>query len=1001
MRRAAVVSFFGVVMCCLLLPKATSAQGTSAATITGMVRDTSGAVLPGVTVEASSPALIEKIRTTVTDGQGQYRIVELRPGTYTMTFSLPGFSMVVRQGLVLTANFTATVNVELQIGALEETVTVAGGSPLVDVSNVTQQKVVTQELLHAVPTAKTMIALASLMPAATSAPSAQDVGGSRGEATSRISIHGTKPTAATLLIDGLSYNRTSAAFGRGLMINPLSGEEIVLDLGSGGSAEYTAPGVALNIIPRDGGNEVSGTLFATGMNRAMQSDNLTSGLRDEGLRTVNRMNSIYDVNAVIGGPIRRDKLWFSSSHRRWGRDERIANLFHDANRDFRVPGAPAVIWPYTPDLDRPVNAREDFHHHDVRLTWQVSPRHKVTGSFYWQRNNQADNFSTLNTGTRAIDAAQRYCHTENLYQATWTHPRSNQLLFEGGFSLLIEDDSTFTNPCVGSPYRIEIRDTALNLLYNGQGTHAINHQHPSDQRFSMSLVSGSHHFKTGVRVLHNLFQKESFTDRPTFLPVSYTLNNGVPTGFIQFAVPRTGAHNRHITMGIFAQDQWRMDRLTVTMGLRYEHVNAWALEVEQLGGSLVAPATFPGASCLPCWHDLNPRVGMSYDLFGDGTTAVKASLGRYVELMNVALADTFAPWNAVVTSTARSWTDTNGNFFPECNLKHPDADGECGPMANRSFGQPVVRTRPDPDWITGWGKRGYTWMGSVSVDHELRPGIALNAGYYRTWFGNFTVTDNLAVTPDDFDPYCIQAPTDARLPRHISGQQICGFYDVKPHKFGLVDNLVTLAKNYGSHTEIYNGVDAQFTAQLRGGGTLAGGWNMGNTVNVFVTFPAESTSRVSQCYVVDSPEQLFNCETQNPYQHQFRLNGSIPLPGDVQVAIVYQNLPSPNYQGLLTVTTAAIAPSLGRNLAGGVRTVTKDLLERYKYFLDNRINQLDVRFSKLFSVGRLRLRGNFDVYNALNSSDVLQVRGQYRADWLQATQILNARLLKVGFQVDF
>jgi hypothetical protein len=262
-------------ICMTLTPLGAWAQGTSGASITGVVRDTSGAVLPGVTVEVSGPALIEKVRSTVTDGEGQYRTTELRPGMYTVTFTLPGFTIFRRQGLELTANFTATVNADLKVGGIEETVTVSGESPLVDVSNVTQQKVISQELLDAVPTAKSMIAMASLMPAATSAPSAQDVGGSRGEATSRVSIHGTKPTAATLLIDGLSYNRTSAAFGRGFMINPLSGVEIVLDLGSGGSAEYTAPGVALNIIPRDGGNRFSATFFGAGMNDAMQSDNLT------------------------------------------------------------------------------------------------------------------------------------------------------------------------------------------------------------------------------------------------------------------------------------------------------------------------------------------------------------------------------------------------------------------------------------------------------------------------------------------------------------------------------------------------------------------------------------------------------------------------------------------------------------------------------------------------------------------------------------------------------
>ena len=414
----------GILTGALSLSESAAGQGTSSASITGIVKDTSGAVLPGVTVEASSPALIEKVRTTVTNTEGQYQIVELRPGTYTVGFSLPGFSQFRREGLELSSNFTATVNVELTVGV--ESITMSGESPLVDARNVTQQKTVTNEVLDAVPTAKTMIALASLMPAATAAPAAQDVGGSRGEATSRVSIHGTKPTASTLFIDGLSYNRTSSAFGRGFMINPLSSQEIVLDLGAGGSAEYTAAGVALNIVPRDGGNRFSSTLFAAGTNGGMQGSNLTDELLVQGLRTVNNMNVIYDANAVFAGPVLQDRLWFSSSHRRWGRDERIANLFYDSNDTDLL---------FTPDFTHPVDAREDFRHHDLRLTWQAADTHKITGSIYWQRNNQVDNFSQLGPGTRAIDTAQRYCHTENLYQGTWTHPRTNRLLFEAGYSL--------------------------------------------------------------------------------------------------------------------------------------------------------------------------------------------------------------------------------------------------------------------------------------------------------------------------------------------------------------------------------------------------------------------------------------------------------------------------------------------------------------------------------------------------------------------------------------
>src|SRR5437870_5654919 len=142
-----------VVLCSivLLLPVAAWAQTTEGASIAGVVRDTSGAVMPGVTVEAASPALIEKVRSVVTDERGLYRIVDLRPGTYTVTFTLPGFSTFRREGIELTTSFTATVNAEMKVGSLEETITVSGETPVVDVQNIMQQKVFGRDVVDAPP----------------------------------------------------------------------------------------------------------------------------------------------------------------------------------------------------------------------------------------------------------------------------------------------------------------------------------------------------------------------------------------------------------------------------------------------------------------------------------------------------------------------------------------------------------------------------------------------------------------------------------------------------------------------------------------------------------------------------------------------------------------------------------------------------------------------------------------------------------------------------------
>ncbi|MBM3772005.1 MAG: carboxypeptidase regulatory-like domain-containing protein [Acidimicrobiia bacterium] len=184
------------------------AHAQESGSIAGSVRDSTGAVLPGVTVEAASSALIEKVRSVVTDDTGQYRIVDLRPGTYSVTFTLPGFASVRRDGVQLTAGFTANVVAELRVGDVTETITVSGLSPLVDVQNVNQQRVMTREVLDAIPTGKQFTALAQLVPGVNVAGSNgqvnQDVGGITGMSFALATIHGGKEDDQTVRINGMS-----------------------------------------------------------------------------------------------------------------------------------------------------------------------------------------------------------------------------------------------------------------------------------------------------------------------------------------------------------------------------------------------------------------------------------------------------------------------------------------------------------------------------------------------------------------------------------------------------------------------------------------------------------------------------------------------------------------------------------------------------------------------------------------------------------------------------
>lgn len=1002
LRRAAAVLIW---VSCTVGASPAFAQDTTGAAIAGVVKDSSGAVLPGVTVQASSPALIEKVRTTVTDSQGHYQIVALRPGSYEVSFTLSGFTPVRQVGVELRSNFTATVNAQMVVGGVTDTVTVTSAPPVVDVKNVTHQQVITSQLLDAVPSAKGMMAYAALMPSVVSPVNAQDVGGGAGEVSVRMSIHGGKQSDQKLLQDGMRYNSNGiAGASRSFYINPLGADETVIDVGAGGNAEASTGGVQVNLIPKDGGNRFTGTFFGAYTNHSLQSNNLTPALQQQGLKTVNGIRRIYDWNGVVGGPIVKNRLWFMSAHRRWGRTNRLANQYADLNFYNRVPGAPAADWVFTPDTSRPVDFLENNKSDNVRFTAQVSNKDKVTFSYDWQQNQLSDVGTTLTGGTGSIAAIRPYCPEPRLYQATWTRPATSKLLIEAGATYLVHrrnGTSSFATSCYGDPQHqspdfINVTELSPRYVYGGLGLAQTDKSNQDNERVSASYITGRHNVKVGLFMSRG--SDNTYVDRGS-IPFSYTFRNGSPTSLTEYVSPTYVTESMKPELALYAQDQWQINRLTLNYGLRYESIHVSVPAQTRPATQLASAATFSAVDCVPCWHDVDPRVGIAYDLFGNGRTALKGSLDRFVTAASAVNADPFNPVNAAVNSTGRSWGDANGNFFPDCDLTNPAKNGECGPMQNQAFGQTQIKTNPDPSWINGWGKRGYSWQAGVSIDHELRPGTSVSAGYYRTWYGNFTVTDNLETTPADYDPYCITAPTDPRLPPSVSGQQICGLYDINPSKFGLVNNVVTLAKKFGKQTEVYNGVDVVFSARLPHGGQASGGWNIGDSLSSGLS---TESAKTSNCFVVDSPQQLYNCKSGNPYQSRIKVNASYPLPWDILAAAVFQSLPSLNYQANYTVTSAQIAPSLGRPLAGNTSNVTIDLLQPYSQFLSGRINQLDLRVSKIVKLGEhIRTQTNIDLYNALNSSAVLAAINTYGASWLKPTQILDGRLLKFSVQVNF
>ncbi|HEV8317910.1 MAG TPA: carboxypeptidase regulatory-like domain-containing protein [Vicinamibacterales bacterium] len=994
-------------MCVMLLPKVARAQTATFGSIAGVVKDTSGAVLAGVTVEAASPALIEKVRSVVTDGQGQYQIVNLRPGAYTVTFTLSGFNTFRREGIELTTAFTAVVNADMAVGSLEETVTVTGASPVVDTRNTRTQTVLSKEVLDTLPTGKATGGYAALIVGAQlTGPvgAMQDVGGNKGEQYGEIVIHGGRYGEGIMTYDGMRYSGMNASGGGANHYwtpNLVAVEEVNFETG-GMSAEAETGGVHQNSVPKDGGNTFKVYFAGTGNTGALQASNLTDELRARGLQSESRVKRNFDVGIGLGGPIKRDKLWFYTAHRWWSAQEYYAGTY------FNTHGRNSML--YEPDLSRQAFSDYKFRDNSVRLTWQAASKHKVTFMQSVQDNCQCSVYLVQERQPRA---------PENMYsaefwptaltQTVWSYPATSRLLFEAGATISKQPKRIFNDSSDRAGGAISILERSSSLRYNapdnGLDSIALNDggdrydQH--NEKVSVSYITGSHAFKVG---LVTLFGVQDFVLREVPGNLYYEFLNGSPVALTQWASP-SAALSTISTLGIFAQDQWTIKRLTLNLGLRYDQFKGLVPEQDRPGGFFVPALHVDRIENTPDYKDISPRLGTAYDLFGNGKTAVKWSLGRYLAALGPTAAQLTNPTTLLVRSANRTWTDLNKDFIPDCDLKNLDANGECGKLDNQKFGTINPNRTYADDVLRGWATRTYNWQTVVSVQHELRPGVSVNAGYFRSWYGNFQALDNVLVTPADFDPYCITAPVDARLPNG-GGYPVCGLYDINPSKFGQVQEVVTQSSHFGNRREVYNGVDATFNWRFGRGGLLQGGTNFGRTV--------------TECVQPDKPQQF--CVNVPPFfRPQLKLAGSYRLPlWDLSVSGTFQTLPgisigfvgasglvgletqgAAQNSGTYSATNREIAPSLGRNLASGAAGVASvSLLEPNKYFED-RLNQLDIRFSKAIQVGRGRVRGNFDIYNVFNSAAVLSLNAFYPRNYLKPAQILGGRLLKFSATFDY
>ena len=1003
---------------CVCIPALAAGQSQ----ITGTVTDTSGASLPGATVEAASSALIEKVRSVVTDGNGQYRLVDLRPGVYTVTFTISGFSTFKRDGIELPDNFVATINAEMRLGRLEETIVVTGESPVVDVQSVRRVTVLGGETLRELPVARTYGSLLQMNPTVTATEN-RDVQTTPGRQF--FSGAGGRANEGRVEVDGLSVGPPTAGGGSSSYNADVGNAQEVTQTSSGGLGESAVGGPAINIIPRTGGNTFRGSMFVANVSEWMVGNNLSQDLIDRGLPRSGDLETLWDYNLGIGGPIAQDRLWFFSNLRDQGAYRSIPGMY--ANKNVGDPTKRT----FEADLNRPARGAGNWRTTSLRLTNQLTPRNRV-GLFWdeqipchggsWAPDVEAcrkpkDNYvlggspgssSPFSTATIAPEASS-YSGSNHLrvQQITWASPLSSRVLIEGGFGTYLNYWGGAEIP--GNPTRDIVRvveqcsnGCAANggiagLTYRSQNW-ADNVQKQTNWRASFSFVSARHSLKIGYQGSFNYTDGHANTNSHN---LQFRTDNGVPNQLTQNMSGHFTTRNRVPTTGLYVQEQWTTGRVTYQGALRYDYAYSYFPE-QQIGANrfLANDVVVPRTKGVTGYKDLTPRGGVAWDVFGTGKTAVKINAGRY--LQNAVADNLYSgtnPLNSIPVSVTRSWIDANNNFAPDCdlvNLREQDlratAGDFCGTVSDLNFGTPSLSIRYDPELLGGWGVRPGDWQFGASVQQEVLPRVSVEAGYYRRWLVNFSVEDNLAVTPADFDTFSVIVPDDPRLP--TAGDTIAGLYEVKPAKFGQSDRFATLAKNYGGQTQMYNGVLTTVSARPTSTLTMQFGMNLGKT--------HFDSCAVREALPETAPLNPY-CEWTTGIEARITALAAYTVPKvDVSVSTTFRSDQGQPLEANRSFSTAEISQSLGRQLSGGARNATVNLIEPSSMYGD-RLNVLDMRFAKVVRLGRARTNVGFDVYNILNRNPVITNSFTFvpGGTWLRPNSILSARFVKFSAVVDF
>jgi hypothetical protein len=924
------------------------AQAQTTGSITGSVTDTSGAILPGVSITLSGERLIGGAQTQVTDTSGTYRFDRLSPGTYAVKYELQGFRTVDMPDVRVSASFIATINVKLEVGSVAETITVTGESPTVDVSSNLQQTVMNQEILEGIPTGRDPWSLAKLIPGVPVAT--YDVGGTQSMQQSSMSAHGSSTNDVSYNIDGATVNWPGGGGGATMIYYDQGMFEEVNYMTAAIPAEQMAGGVSINMVTKDGGNMWRGNARYNFANDSLQANNWddtvahVASINPAATFLGNPTKKTYDFNVSGGGAIVQNKIWVNGTIRRW-----VVNKLVNAKN---LDGSQA--------LDD-----NTLKNYSGKVVWQMTANQKLTAGYFWNdkiRGHRRDSTTQIIPDIASVVQTNPVQTT----QAKYTGIRG-PLVFESNFSVMDgQTNYTYQPDTAADAIRYVDNVTGKVDFASTREEHQPNSRHQFDNVFTFgkSGVGGEHLIKGGVQ-WGRLYYSSDYSVRGDHY-VEY--NSGVPTQVRQFNTPVVSENIARV-IGFFVQDSWSVNRLTLNVGGRWDRYVGELPDQERPGNRFIAPASFPGREVINQSRGVW-RLGAAYDLTGSGRTALKASYSRYALQVGI---DRVTSVNPVSNGNRTCpWTDPNGDGrFTDNEYTASQCSAFSG-GATTNFA-PGVRW-PYSDEVT------------TGVETQIAGGVRIGAMYYYRTNRDQLGDRNNAVPTSAYTQHMVTIPngpgggpgTTNQQPQQVPVWNI-------PSSLASADQ--TVRSNEAHLDTEYQGVE--FTATKR----FSARWQMQAGFTIGKNEGGLGGGDLNDPNTIRYPRGIIG----NDSERAFRISGSYRMPWEVTLAgSMLANNGYP-YVSSFSLSRAAAAAQ-GITLTRATQTIV--LSERGEERLPD-VTMVDLRLSRPFRFGSRSIQPTIDFFNIMNTDTRDNQNSAVGANYLLPTSILAPRIIRVGFSLNF